>query len=334
MSHPPDDDEPEIEVAPLRAPIVRKPRVTNPEVDNVIQSGEIAPRSLVIRSQSQPSMPVMASPIALPPPPPPRRLGWLWLVAATVPALAVVGLTLAKPMTAPVAQPTTDLEAVAELIGTTFDGEARAVQVRAEAIASSSMLRAGIETDPQTLDDMSRDKDVVFPIAKGEALEVIQLRDGARTSMLRLPKDAAPILAPPQGTARLEARGPTPSVVVDAPVTTQAGAVGGEVVLAVPLDLARIKNHLPKRASAFAVTGFSALIPLDDVRVAPGETLSFPIHTSVPTPAPLAMTTVVAAAPPVGQPTWFRVARGVGAGLVALFVILYLASLLMRRSRG
>ena len=328
MSHPTDDDEPEIEVAPMRTPIVRKPRASNPEVDNVIQSGEIAPRSLVVRSQ--PSMSVMSMPQAAPP----RRLGWLWLVAATVPALAVVGLTLAKPITAPVAQPTTDLEAVADLIGTTFDGEARAVQVRAEAIASSSMLRAGIETDPQTLDDMSRDKDVVFPIAKGEALEVIQLRDGARTQMLRLPQNAAPLIAPPQGTARLEAHGPTPVVVVDVKVTTQAGAVGGEVVLAVPLDLTGIKNHLPKRASAFAVTGFAALVPLDDVRTAPGDTVTFPIHTAVPTPAPLTMTAIVAAAPPVGQPMWFRAARGVGAGLVALFVILYLASLLMRRSRG
>ena len=326
----PDDDEPEIEVAPLAAPLPRRPRVANPEVDNVIASGEIAPRSLVVRS-TQPSIP----PFQLPQPPPPRPArGWLWLVAALVPGLAVVILSVAKPDPAAVKLPTTDLEAVAELVGSTFDGDARAAQVRAEAIASSSMLRAGIETDPQTLDDMTRDKDVVFPISKAESVEVFQVHDATRTSLIRVPKQAAPSDPPAPGTARLEARGDVPRVVVNVPISNQAGAVAGELVLAAPVDLARIKAHLPQRALSAAITGFPTPIPLGGTATQAGQQLSLPIHTALATASPLMLATVIAAAPIADQPMWYRASRGIGAGLAALFVIIFLISLLVRRSNG
>ena len=337
MGSPTDDDEPEMEVAPLATPIVRRPRVANPLVDEVITSGEIKPRSLIIRSTA-PSMPIEPMPperAVATPPVRRRHLGWLWLVAAILPAAAVVGLTLARPNLVPVPVPTTDLEAVAELIGTTCDGDLRGAQVHAEAIASSSMLRAGIETDAQTLDDMSRDKDVVFPLGRGESLEIDQLRDGARTPLLRLPRAATPSSAPPppQGTARLELRGQTPTIVVDAPVPTQSGKIGGEVVLSVPLDLSRVKTHLPSRASAYALLGLGPAIPLDATRTeAVGDRVTFPIHTAVTTAAPLALTAVIGAPPTPGLPMWFRAGRGIGAGLVALFIILFLLSLLLRRS--
>ena len=334
MGQPTDDDEPEIEVAALQVPIVRKPRVSNPEVDNVIASGEIKPRSLVIRSTLT-GLPLEPAPVAAATPPivPTRQLGWLWLVAAAVPTLAVIILTVARPAQGVVAVPTTDLEAMAELIGTTFDGDVRAVQVRAEAIASSSMLRAGIETDAQTLANMSRDRDVVFPISKTESLEVIQIRDGARLSLLQL-HQAAPITPPARGTARLEVRGDVPTVVVDTAVTTQSGAIGGELVLSAPIDLARVKTHLPARALSATITGFATPIVLVGTAGAAGSQISLPIHTTLATTPPLLLTTLVAAAPIADQPMWYRASRGIGAALAALFVIVFLVSLLVRRSHG
>jgi hypothetical protein len=305
--------------------------VANPEVDNVIASGEIAPRSHVVRS-TQPSIPPLTLPQA-PPPPPPAR-GWLWLVAATVPALAVVILSVAKPDPGPALVPTTDLEAVAELVGSTFDGDARAAQVRAEAIASSSMLRAGIETDPQTLDDMTRDKDVVFPISKAESVEVFQVHETTRTSLIRLPKQAAASNPPARGTARLEARGEVPTVVVNAPISNQTGTVAGELVLAAPVDLTRIKTHLPQRALSASITGFPTPIPLGGTATQAGQPIVLPIHTAIATAPPLMLATVIAAAPLADQPMWYRASRGVGAGLAALFVIIFLISLLVRRSNA
>ena len=335
MGQPTDDDEPEIEVAALQVPIVRKPRVSNPEVDNVIASGEIKPRSLVIRSTLT-GLPLEPAPVAAATPPivPTRQLGWLWLVAAAVPTLAVIILTVARPAQGVVAVPTTDLEAMAELIGTTFDGDVRAVQVRAEAIASSSMLRAGSETEAQTLDDMTRDKDVVFPISKAESVEVFQVRETVRTSLIRLPKTAVATAPPPPGTARLEARGVIPAVVVNVPISNQAGKVAGELVLAAPVDLSRIKAHLPARVLSASIAGFGTPIPLADAAPQTGQQLSLPIHTAIATAAPLLLATVVAAPPIPDQPMWFRASRGVGAGLAALFVIFFLVSLLMRRSHG
>jgi hypothetical protein len=326
-----DDDEPEIEVAALQTPLVRKPRVSNPEVDNVIQSGEIAPRSLIIRSQSQPA--IQLPPTPAPAPPPRRWLGWIWLVVAAVPALAVLILTVARPAATTIAVPTTDLEAVAELIGTTIDDEVRAAQVRAETIASSAMLRAGIETDARTLDDMTRDRDVVFPIAKTESIEVIQIHDGARVSLLKL-QQAAPVVAPARGSSRLELRGAMPTVVVDVAITGQNNAVAGELVLSAPIDLARIKSHLPPRAVTAGVLGFPTRIALVGAEPAAGPRIMLPIHSTLISEPALMLATVVAAAPIADQPMWYRAGRGLGAALAALFVVLFLISLLTRQPNG
>lgn len=317
-----------MEVAPLAQPIVPTRRTPNPVVDNVIHSGEIAPRSMIIRTTAQ-NIPVERA--VAEPPAPRRRLGWLWLVAAIVPALAVVILTLAPPKLGRVELPTTDVAAVAELVGSTFDDAARAAQVRAETIASSSMLRAGIETDAQTLDDMTKDKDVVFPIAANESLEVIQLRNGASTPLLRLPKTAAELPPPPANGARLEVHSKVPTVVVAAKVSTQSNQVGGQLVLAAAVDLARIKTHVPARALSMSITGLGAPIELGGTPNQPeGDKISLPIKTGVAA-ANLQLVAVLAAAPPEQMPTWYRTARGLGAAVALLFVVLFLVSLLMRR---
>lgn len=317
-----------MEVAPLATPIVPTRRTPNPVVDNVIHSGEIAPRSMVVRSTLQ-NIPVEQPPVAAPPPR--RRLGWLWLVAAIVPALGVVILTLAPPKPGHVELPTTDVAAVAELVGSTLDDAAHAAQVRAETIASSSMLRAGIETDAQTLDDMTRDKDVVFPLAANESLEVIQVRGGTSTPLLRLPKGAAELPPPAANGARLEIHAKAPTVVVAAPIATQSNQVGGQLVLAAAIDLTRVKSHVPARALSMSVTGLGAPVDLGGTpNQAEGDKLSMPIKTGIAAPN-LQLVAVLAAPPVEALPTWYRAARGLGAAVALLFVVLFLVSLLMRR---
>lgn len=346
MSRPADDDDPEIEVAPLRAPLVRTPRATNPAIDNVITSGEIAPRSLVVRSTQQ-NLPL------LPRPPetaaagslsaaPRRGLRWLWFAGVLVGGIGVAGLTYLRPLTPPppvAAPPTTDVEALAELVGTTFDGETRAVQVRAEAIASSSMLRAAIQTDAQTLSDMSKDRDVVFPIGAHEVLEVVQLRDGARTSLLRLPAGtpAPETPAPAPGTTRLAQTAGALGVVVDVPVlNAQDGSVGGEVVLAAPLDLARIKSHVPARAAAVVLTGAGAPILLAGTAAATPPSLTLPVPYTVAGAAPLALAVYLPAAAVTAPspPSWFQPVRLGSLGLAGLCLVLFLLSLLLRARRA
>ncbi len=346
MSRPADDDDPEIEVAPLRAPLVRAPRATNPAIDNVITSGEIAPRSHVVRSTQQnlpllPRPPETAASGSLPAAPR-GSLRWLWFAGVLVGALGVAGLTVLRPMTAPpavAAVPTTDVEALAELVGTTFDGETRAVQVRAEAIASSSMLRAAIQTDARTLSDMSKDRDVVFPIAAHELLEVVQLRDGARTSLLRLPAGrAAPETpAPAPGATRLAQTDGLLGVVVDVPVlNAQDGSVGGEVVLAAPLDLARIKSHVPARASGVTLIGAGAPILLAGTATATPPSLTLPVPYTVAGAAPLALVVYLPAAPVIAPtpPSWFQPARLGCLGLAGLCLVFFLLGLVLRARRA
>ncbi|HEY1550718.1 MAG TPA: hypothetical protein VGG28_22970, partial [Kofleriaceae bacterium] len=95
----------------------------------------------------------------------------VWLVAAVAPVLAAIALRAAHPAPTKAVQITSapEADALAQLAGTLFDGEARATKARADAIATSSMLRAAIQTDAKTLQNMANDKDLVFPLNPGES---------------------------------------------------------------------------------------------------------------------------------------------------------------------
>ena len=168
------------------------------------------------------------------------------LIAAVAPAIAATALVFADTSSTSSSdnQRTLGLQAAAEMIGTTLDGEARAAQVRVEAIASSSMLRTAIDTDAQTLADMARDKDIVFPVEHGEVLEVVQIRNNTRTTMLRIPATAAKLDPSTSGATRVESHGATVVAVANAPITKPGSGMSGEVVISVPLDLEPIKKRV------------------------------------------------------------------------------------------
>lgn len=325
-----DDDEPEMEIAPMPAPL---PRRRSGLADEPIESGEIVERrSLVIRSQ--PHVDVLPDPRVadgtIPPPvatlpvAPVRRRGYWWLVAAMLAVGAGLGVSM---LPAPARKADTgQLAAAAALVGTTVDGEARAAQVRVEAIATSSMLRAGIVTDARTLADMARDKDLVFPVKDGERLEVFQLVDGKRTSMLVVPPGAAPIEPPPTGQRRLEARVDAPPlIVVSAAVASPDRSIGGEVTLSVPLDLSAVRERLSEEVDEAVITGLAVPVILVASKGRVGEVVTLPITTGLDTK--LAMTAIVR--PPAAGPER-RIAQVGSFGLAGLFALFFVVSLRRR----
>jgi hypothetical protein len=280
-------------------------RAANPKVDDVIHTGEIIARSHIVRASTgippiqqrppqvqpppplQPSPPVqvrevfeeMSEPMRVPPPTPrmivrPRRKAPIvWLLCALLPAIGAVVLHLMpgpKPTTSATPH-STELDGFAQLAGTMLDGEARAAQVRADAIASSSMLKAAIQTDARTLQDMVHDHDVTFQLAPNESLEIFQ----GTTSLLRLPADAAPITPPAGGAARLQASPAGMSVVVESKV----GATG-DVVLVANVDLGPLRARQLPALSGIAISGLGAPIQLGTPASA-GTEVSAPITTTL-----------------------------------------------------
>jgi hypothetical protein len=277
-----DDEEPEIEVAAAPASAFQQPkrraRTPNPAVDDHIATGEISPepRSRIVRSspslptfdmakvqvREEPTEPVVPRPPMATPMPMPTKRGRpvvLLVAGGLVLGVAAGALILAKSgkksegaaQTPTAAKPddhtvsNASLQAAALLIGTTLDGDAHGAMVRAEAIASSSMLRAGIQTDAKTLADMAKDNDVAFPIKQGETVEVFQLRDGQRVSLLRLPAGAPEIASPGVGKMQLANSGGVLTVVVNAAIAPGQGSkISGEIVLTAPIDLEAIRKKV------------------------------------------------------------------------------------------
>jgi hypothetical protein len=313
----------------------------------VIHSGEIEiPRSHIVRSTSNPHIPVQSQepphedptePVftrpTMPQPAAPRRFGRLaFLVAALAPAIAAIVLRSAQP---PAPSPATtrpvEAEQLAQMIGSTLDDQAHAAQLRAEAIASSSMLRAAIQTDAATLADMARDQDVVFSLGKGERIEVYQASDAGPVSLLALPSGAT-IAAIAPNTARLELAQGAVNVVVSAPVTKQGGGVAGVIALAAPIDLGRAKNQVFSQISGVALAGFGAPIALGGgVSAAGGTPVTVPVQTTLAKGPALSITATLAAAPVLANDNLLLYARYACAALATLFLLMYAISVITRR---
>ncbi|HEY5926161.1 MAG TPA: hypothetical protein VIV11_30960 [Kofleriaceae bacterium] len=262
-------------------------------LDDVIETGEIVEkRSLVVRSQKVPVIDWNEGPTEIEAPPlapvPVRNWRVLWLAGAIV--MGIAGIVLAT-RTNPSAKNIPALEARAELLGTTLDGEARAAMVRAEAIATSPVLRAAIETDASTLADMARDRDVAFPLQAGDVLEVYQWRAGERTLMLRLPKDARSIEAPAAGQVRLESANARVVVVATAAIANERSKIAGELVLATPVELRAVAKRIGEAAAGASIVGLPEPVVL--VANAGTPNVTIPIPAKTPTAGTLALSAVV-----------------------------------------
>lgn len=256
---------------------------------------------------------------------PTKWRGWIWLLAAVFVAGAGVATYAAKPTVSAIN--IDSLKATAALIGTTIDGEVRGVQVRAEAVATSSMLRAGIVTDAQTLADMARDKDMVFPVKDGETLEVFQIADGKRASLLRVPANGTELEPPPAGKSQLEARiGDVLAVIASAKVASPEPSISGEVALSAPIDLAPIRARLIDQVEEAVITGLAIPIVLVKSKGVTGNVVTLPVASSV-ADAKLSFSAIVR--PPEASSLLPQIRLGVF-GLAGLFGLLFLVSLLRR----
>jgi hypothetical protein len=297
------DDEVEIEVihhaAP--APAGRGRRKPNSAADEVIATGEIvehAARSLVVRAGSkieisdELSIPARVAPAEKSSR---KRTMGLLVVALLVPAVAATAMLANRTATRtdePVRAVGTPaaVEASAELIGVTLDAEARAALVQAQAIASSSMLRAAIQTDAKTLADMVRDHDLVVSVERDEIVEVFQVRDGARASLLRIPAGGPSLQAPPPGKMRIIRHGNGVAAIATASITNQAG-VEGEVVISIPIDLEPVRARLRPHVIGATLTGLPSPVSLVTA-AGTGTAVELPIATKLVDPAPLKLTAV------------------------------------------
>jgi hypothetical protein len=317
------DDDAEIEVVPT---------------DPSIESGEIVDRrSRVIRSSTPiptllPDEHTERTRLAQPRPAPPRR-SWIgWAVATVVPAVAAAVLTFAQTSSPTAAtDPTLPIQPTAELIGSTFDAQARAALVRVEAVATSPMVRNGIQTDAATLADMAKEQPGQFPVEHGETIEVFQVRNGTRSPMLRVPKDAAEITGPPAGQTQIERRDQGVVMVATAAVAPTNG-VGGEIVMAIPVDLGPIKQRIDPRTLSATLNGLDAQIPLV-VSPTKGVAVSLPVRTTVDlhTAAPLSISAVVATPPAVAGNSAIKAARIVSISIAGVMALVLVATLVRRR---
>ncbi len=352
MSYPPSwgfvsttnerDDEPEIEVEVVevvQTPPRRRPRAQNPAVDEVIQSGEIQPRSHIVRSS--PSLPVFEfdepTQVSIVPEFPrefPRRSRrrYLWLVAAILSAGGAFASTLVGgTATAMTAEATASFTTIAVMVGQALDADARAALLRAQALSASPMLRAGIETDPQTMADMVRDKDLVVMVDATEVVEVAQIRDGIRTVMLRIPATAEPIAQGEPRPARIEASGAGLKVIATAEIPKQRAGISGEVLVSTSVDLEQIKKRTSDVARQASLRGFASPVTLVALEGEVGPTVEIPIATKL-TRTPVAFA-AAAPVPTSTTPNLQLALRYGGLGLAGLFALIFILSML-RRDRG
>ena len=131
-------------------------------------------------------------------------------------------------------------------------------RVRASALATTPILRAAIETDAATVQDLAT-RDAVFTLGANEAVEVFQLLEAEPRSLFRAPA-AAPAVAPTGGVARIVAIGDQLVVVAGAPVeraTARAGAPMpvGEVVVSARVELAPTIRALADHTTWAALRG-------------------------------------------------------------------------------
>ena len=317
------DDDPSATRTPTPKPTPRPAQRRNP-ADDVIESGEIVERrSLVIRSKSpvvvddeptEISVTPFPAPFPAPIPTAPSRSWRLrWLVAAIVCGAAAAALFV---LARPAAGKSAALDARAAMIGTTLDGEVRATQVKVEAIAKSPMLRTAIDTDANTLADMARDNDVVFPIQRGEVIEVFQVSGGTRTLLLRLPAGAPELPRVPAGGARVVSKNRAVAIIANTVVEKQRAEVNGEIVLSTPVDLGPIAKDLSQHTTAAVVQGLDEPIVLVEGKTAPNHTVAIPLR-SVPTQ--LSLATVVPQ--PTADLSYVWACAGAAVLLLVIFVI-------------
>jgi len=273
---------------------------------------------------------VPAKVVALPSPPP-RRASIAWLVAAIVAAAAGAALLVADPKQTAGADPNLALvKSDGDKLASTIESATHAAQLRADGLAQTPMLRAGVETDVATVNDMFKNE-FSLKLDPSETFELLQKHDADLAVMLRVPKDAAlPVRADHQ--PRLHVVKPNGlQVVVSTPVSSQRGDEAGAVALATAIDLGPVISQLGGHVLGAELRGLDSTIVL----VAPKPDAKTGSSTEIPVALPKALAavgTLVATLPPPPAPAptfgWVRTGCWALAGILG---ILYFVNLLRAR---
>jgi tRNA A-37 threonylcarbamoyl transferase component Bud32 len=286
-------------------------------------------------------MPPAAKLVELPPRPPHRTP---WLVAGLAAVAAGTALLFVSKAAAP-PPPKVDerplvaaVESDADMLSRALDSELHAAHLRVEGTVQSPMLRSAIETDAATVRDLVINE-MKLHLGPGEALTLYQMQNGHAAPLLHLPDTASDIALPGDGESRLDTDGKAVNAVVSAPISTQAGSIGGAIVLSVPVDLTEIDKRVATHTVEATLTGLSAPVPLAH-GTQPAATQPKPVSTPVATPkdvkrGPLQLAAVIAipeaaAAAAPGDP--YALVRYGLWGIGALLVLIYVGSLLRGRA--
>jgi serine/threonine protein kinase len=262
----------------------------------------------------------------LPPEPVKRTRGLGLLVLALASGAAGLGMLYVdqQDLTATAAS-TAPIEAAAKELTSTVRDAVRAAHLRADAVASTPMLRAAIETDAATLRDMAG-QDFLFTPKTGEVLEVFQLREPGVQSLLRIPATARAIAPITGNETRIEAAGEQLTVVASAPIATQQATIGGALAIAVPVELGPIKERVAAHAARATLVGFASPITLAGTSSSgAGTPVSIPVVLEG-VPGSLAISAVLAPIEGLAAPR-FELARLVAWALGAVLFVSYLVVL-------
>lgn len=235
---------------------------------------------------TQPAMiatPVPVSPSVVTAPEHRRRFAVGWSAAAVIATLAggaawmTQGRSGGDQRTARAAR--TALSAEASHLASTLEYQARTAQSRAEGLAMAPVLRAAIETDAATIQNLAADESL-FIVNAGEQLEVFLLRGDAMASALRIPSNAPPLAPSDVVTTRVVSAEGGLAITATAPVTNQRAGVAGSLALSLPLELTGLGAQLAPYAIEATLVGFDRPIAIASTgtgTAARGERISVPV---------------------------------------------------------
>jgi serine/threonine protein kinase len=260
-----------------------------------------------------------------------RRPSLLWLVGAVISAAVALGVTFADHAVEGAADHAVSsaLTADVEKLAGVLDATARSAHLRADGIATTPMLRAAIETDAATLNDLAN-TEMVFTADHGEVLELFQFRKDRTTSLLRIPRNALSVEPLKGRNTRFQCDGRNITLAASSPVSGYRAGITGGLVLSVPIDLMSIRRALGEHATQASLVGLGNEIVL--VGTSPGP--DAPVKLAVPSSGDWnASNTVVLATPkPAAGLTWAGTARAMSFGLAGLLLAGFVVQLARRRS--
>ena len=268
----------------------------------------------------------VAVPVPAPGPPPrsesapeprkptlPRRTTWPYLALGIVAGLAGAAL-IVVPVDSAATADATRLKAEAAALATTLDHAADMARTRADGFAALPMLRAGIETDAATLQDMAN-TEALFKPAPGEIIEVFL---ASRESMLRLPASAPPIDPPRGSETAARSNSGMLEVLASAPITSQGGVAAGIVAVAEPVDVAAAKRSLSAYTRTAKLAGLAAPLVL-------GTSPPGPSAVSIAVPSKLATKLSLVADLANPPPSWLLPARIACFALATALLLVFVA---------